>query len=247
MDKHYFCTINILYKQADCTNCKIARPSNVQPVQSIYGSSSYMEAFKNPLTPEEEKKYIALCLSGDKAARSILIEYNLRLVAHISRKYNSAVRDPEDLLSIGTIGLIKAIDSYKPDKGCKLSGYAAKCIENELLMTLRHEKKKAREVSIYDPIGTDKEGNEIVILDIIGSENVNVLDKMIQDDHLCLLPSCISSLLSSREREIICMRYGLDRQSPLTQKEVARLLGISRSYVSRIEKKALIKLRGCLD
>ena len=127
-----------------------------------------MEAFKNPLTPEEEKKYIALCLSGDKAARSILIEYNLRLVAHISRKYNSAVRDPEDLLSIGTIGLIKAIDSYKPDKGCKLSGYAAKCIENELLMTLRHEKKKAREVSIYDPIGTDKEGNEIVILDIIG-------------------------------------------------------------------------------
>ena len=204
-----------------------------------------MEAFKNPLTPEEEKKYIALCLSGDKAARSILIEYNLRLVAHISRKYNSAVRDPEDLLSIGTIGLIKAIDSYKPDKGCKLSGYAAKCIENELLMTLRHEKKKAREVSIYDPIGTDKEGNEIVILDIIGSENV--LDKMIQDDHLCLLPSCISSLLSSREREIICMRYGLDGQSPLTQKEVARMLGISRSYVSRIEKKALGKLRGCLD
>ena len=204
-----------------------------------------MEAFKNPLTPEEEKKYIALCLSGDKAARSILIEYNLRLVAHISRKYNSA--DPEDLLSIGTIGLIKAIDSYKPDKGCKLSGYAAKCIENELLMTLRHEKKKAREVSIYDPIGTDKEGNEIVILDIIGSENVNVLDKMIQDDHLCLLPSCISSLLSSREREIICMRYGLDGQSPLTQKEVARMLGISRSYVSRIEKKALGKLRGCLD
>ena len=206
-----------------------------------------MEAFKNPLTPEEEKKYIALCLSGDKAARSILIEYNLRLVAHISRKYNSAVRDPEDLLSIGTIGLIKAIDSYKPDKGCKLSGYAAKCIENELLMTLRHEKKKAREVSIYDPIGSDKEGNEIVILDIIGSENVNVLDKMIQDDHLCLLPSCISSLLSSREREIICMRYGLDGQSPLTQKEVARMLGISRSYVSRIEKKALGKLRGCLD
>ena len=205
-----------------------------------------MEAFKNPLTPEEEKKYIALCLSGDKAARSILIEYNLRLVAHISRKYNSAVRDPEDLLSIGTIGLIKAIDSYRPDKGCKLSGYAAKCIENELLMTLRHEKKKAREVSIYDPIGTDKEGNEIVILDIIGSENVNVLDKMIHD-HLCLLPSCISSLLSSREREIICMRYGLDGQSPLTQKEVARLLGISRSYVSRIEKKALGKLRGCLD
>ena len=152
-----------------------------------------------------------------------------------------------NLLSIGTIGLIKAIDSYRPDKGCKLSGYAAKCIENELLMTLRHEKKKAREVSIYDPIGTDKEGNEIVILDIIGSENVNVLDKMIQDDHLCLLPSCISSLLSSREREIICMRYGLDGQSPLTQKEVARLLGISRSYVSRIEKKALGKLRGCLD
>ena len=163
-----------------------------------------MEAFKNPLTPEEEKKYIALCLSGDKAARSILIEYNLRLVAHISRKYNSAVRDPEDLLSIGTIGLIKAIDSYKPDKGCKLSGYAAKCIENELLMTLRHEKKKAREVSIYDPIGTDKEGNEIVILDIIGSENVNVLDKMIQDDHLCLPPAYHRSSHPGRGRSYVC-------------------------------------------
>ena len=207
-----------------------------------------MEAFKNPLTPEEEKKYIALCLSGDKAARSILIEYNLRLVAHISRKYNSAVRDPEDLLSIGTIGLIKAIDSYKPDKGCKLSGYAAKCIENELLMTLRHEKKKAREVSIYDPIGTDKEGNEIVILDIIGSENVNVLDKMIQDDHLCLLPSCISSLLSSRERKRSYVCATVLTGSHLSPKRrSARMLGISRSYVSRIEKKALGKLRGCLD
>lgn len=206
-----------------------------------------MEAFKNPLTPDEEKLYISKYMSGDLSARSALIEYNLRLVAHIARKYNSAVRDTEDLISIGTIGLIKAIDSYKPDKGCRLAGYAAKCIENEMLMALRQEKKKAREVSIYEPIGTDKEGNEIVIMDIISASSACPLDKMISNDQLAALPGCISGLLTPREQRIISLRYGLTGYAPLTQKEVAGLLRISRSYVSRIEKKALSKLRGCLD
>lgn len=206
-----------------------------------------MEAFKNPLTPDEEKKYIALCAEGDNCARQVLIEYNLRLVAHIARKYNSAVRDPEDLISIGTIGLIKAIDTFKPDKGCKLSGYAAKCIENELLMALRQEKKKSREVSMYEPIGTDKEGNEIVIMDIISENSASPLDNMIHSDHLTTLPSCITKLLTEREQKIINLRYGLGSIPPMTQKEAAMLLGISRSYVSRIEKKALKKLQGCLD
>ena len=206
-----------------------------------------METFKTPLTPDEEKKYIELCAEGDRHARQTLIEYNLRLVAHIARKYNSAVRDPEDLISIGTIGLIKAIDTFKSDKGCKLSGYAAKCIENELLMTLRQEKKKSREVSLYEPIGTDKEGNEIVIMDIISEGGISPLDKMIHCDHLSALPSCIPKLLTEREQKIISLRYGLGSAPPMTQKETARLLGISRSYVSRIEKKALKKLQGCLD
>ena len=206
-----------------------------------------MEAFKNPLTPDEEKLYISKYMSGDLSARSALIEYNLRLVAHIARKYNSAVRDTEDLISIGTIGLIQAIDSYKPDKGCRLAGYAAKFIENEMLMALRQEKKKAREVSIYEPIGTDKEGNEIVIMDIISASSACPLDKMISNDQLAALPGCISGLLTPREQRIISLRYGLTGYAPLTQKEVAGLLRISRSYVSRIEKKALSKLRGCLD
>ena len=206
-----------------------------------------MEAFKNPLTPDEEKLYISRYMSGDLSARSALIEYNLRLVAHIARTYNSAVRDTEDLISIGTIGLIKAIDSYKPDKGCRLAGYAAKCIENEMLMALRQEKKKAREVSIYEPIGTDKEGNEIVIMDIISASSACPLDQIISNDQLAALPGCISGLLTPREQRIISLRYGLTGYAPLTQKEVAGLLRISRSYVSRIEKKALSKLRGCLD
>ncbi len=206
-----------------------------------------MEAFKNPLTPDEEKKYVKLCMSGCQSARNILIEYNLRLVAHICKKYHAAVREPEDLISVGTIGLIKAIDTYRPDKGCRLAGYASKCIENEILMTLRQEKKKAREVSIYDPIGIDKEGNEIVIMDIISAPTCNTLDKLITYEHLGQLPSCIYSSLSAREQKILTMRYGLDGRRCLTQKEVAHALGISRSYVSRIEKKALTKLRGCLE
>lgn len=206
-----------------------------------------MESFKPPLTPEEEKKYISLCLKGNPSARKKLIEHNLRLVAHIAKKYSMAVKDPEELLSIGTIGLIKSIDTYRPERGCRLSAYAARCIENELLMMLRQEKKKAREISIYDPIGTDKEGNEIIIMDTISAENECALNNMITYEYLNRLPGCISSVLSGRERQIIAMRYGLSGGAPLTQKEIAAKLGISRSYVSRIEKRALSKLKGCLD
>lgn len=205
-----------------------------------------METFKNPLTPDEEKQYIESYADGSSEARLALIEYNLRLVAHIAKKYASAVRDPEELISIGTIGLIKAIDTFRPDKGCRLSGYAARCIENEILMTLRQEKKKSREVSMYEPIGTDREGNEIVIMDIISEHGINALDELILSEHLDILPGCIEQALSGRERLIIRLRYGLSGSAPLTQKEVAERLHISRSYVSRIEKKALSKLRGSL-
>lgn len=208
--------------------------------------SDIVEAFKNPLTPEEEKMYIDKCLSGCKSARNVLIEYNLRLVAHIARKYGSAFREPDELLSVGTIGLIKAVDTYRPDKGCRLASYAARCIENEFLMLLRQEKKKAREVSMYEPIGTDKEGNEIVVMDILSAGVPDALDGLILSERLSLLPGCMSSLLSAREQRVIAMRYGTDGRRPLTQKEVADKLGISRSYVSRIEKKALSKLRSCL-
>lgn len=205
-----------------------------------------MKAFKNPLTPEEEKRYISACAAGDLGARSILIESNLRLVAHISRKYLSAVRDAEELISVGTIGLIKAVDTYRPDKGCRLCAYASRCIENELLMLLRQEKKKSREVSMYEPIGTDKEGNEIVIMDVIGSCGMSALDGLILSERLRALPDCMNQVLSERENLIIRLRYGIGGLPPLTQKEVARRLHISRSYVSRIEKKALHLLRNHL-
>lgn len=206
-----------------------------------------MEAFKNPLTPDKEKEYIKACQNGDTDARAVLLECNLRLVAHIARKYSSAVRDSEELISIGTIGLIKAIDTFKEDKGCRLSGYAAKCIENEILMALRQEKKKSREVSMYEPIGTDREGNEIVIMDIISAHSPNAVDALIHNEHLNALPDCIKQGLTRREQTIIGMRYGLTGCPPMTQRETAAKLGISRSYVSRIEKKALSKLHSRLE
>ena len=216
--------------------------------QQLEYGKGLMEILKQPLGRplSMAEQVITLCAANNKARR-VLIEYNLRLVAHIVKKYSSSVRDPEDLLSIGTIGLIKAIDSYKPEKGCKLAGYAAKCIENELLMNLRQEKKKSREVSMYEPIGTDKEGNEIVIMDIISTSESCPLEKLITEDHLNHLPSCMNQILTPREYHIIQMRYGILGEAPLTQKETAKILGISRSYVSRIEKRALSKLRGCLD
>lgn len=201
-----------------------------------------MQTFQKPLTPEEEQLYLKRYRDGDLAARNMLVERNLRLVAHIARKYQTAEEDMEDLISIGTIGLIKAIDSFDAGKG-KLSTYASRCIDNELLMLLRAKKKTSREVSLYEPIGTDREGNEISLLDVIEQDQVDVVDRMEVEDKLHRLTDLIADRLSDREREIIMLRYGLGSGREITQREIGHRLGISRSYVSRIEKRALEKLK----
>lgn len=205
-----------------------------------------MKTFSQPLTAKEEAEYLELLGKGSEAerrrAKEILVERNLRLVAHIAKKYQNVDEDMEDLISIGTIGLIKAIDSFDAGKG-KLSTYASRCIDNELLMLLRAKKKTSREVSLYEPIGTDREGNEIHLLDVIEQEQVDVVDKMEVEDKLSRLGDMIHEKLNDREKEIIMLRYGLPNREEATQKEIGRRLGISRSYVSRIEKKALEKLR----
>lgn len=178
-----------------------------------------------------------------KEAKETLIERNLRLVAHIVKKYQNASEDMEDLLSIGTIGLIKAVDSFDASKGSKLATYAARCIENELLMRLRAKKKTLREVSLYEPIGTDKEGNEISLLDVVEQDQVDIVEQMELAHHIQRLHSILSTTLTERELEIITKRYGLITGEEVTQREIGRELGISRSYVSRLEKKALQKLR----
>ena len=203
-----------------------------------------MKTFSQPLTAKEEAVYLERLGTGSeeerKEAKEILVEHNLRLVAHIAKKYQNVDEDMEDLISIGTIGLIKAIDSFDAGKG-KLSTYASRCIDNELLMLLRAKKKTSREVSLYDPIGTDREGNEINLLDIIEQEQVDVIDRMEVEERLGRLSGLIRERLSERERAIIMLRYGLSSEHEITQREIGRRLGISRSYVSRIEKKALEK------
>ena len=205
-----------------------------------------MDTFKHPLSQEEERHYLLLSKQGDIGARNTLVEYNLRLVAHIVKKYQTAERSTEDLISIGTIGLIKAVNTYDIDKGNRLATYASRCIENELLMRLRQERKESREISLYEPIGTDKEGNEISLMDIIKNDDENVLIDIIHNDNLSYVSKIFNKVLDKREQEIIAMRYGLGGNDEMTQKEVAKMLGISRSYVSRIEKKALLKLRSAL-
>ncbi len=206
-----------------------------------------MKTFQQPLSSEEEAAYIKRlhdenCERAEEA-KKILIERNLRLVAHIAKKYQNVDEDMEDLISIGTIGLIKAVNTFDSDKTIKLSSYASKCIENELLMMLRGRKKKAREVSLYEPIGIDKEGNEISLLDVIENEQTDVLDRMELKQNVGKLGTLLEARLTAREREIICMRYGLSGDREITQREIGSMLGISRSYVSRIEKRALGKLR----
>ena len=205
-----------------------------------------MKTFSQPLTASEEAYYLRLLKegSGEEAmrARSILIERNLRLVAHIAKKYQNVDEDMEDLISIGTIGLIKAISSFDAVRG-KLSTYASRCIDNELLMLLRSRKKTAKEVSLYDPIGTDKEGNEINLLDVIEQEQTDVTDQMELCENTGRLRILLSTVLNEREREIIYLRYGLLNGEEVTQREIGEMLHISRSYVSRIEKRALLKLR----
>lgn len=206
-----------------------------------------MKTFMQPLEKEEEEQYLYLLKHGSpkesQQAKEILITRNLRLVAHIAKKYQNTDMEAQDLISIGTIGLIKAILSYDSNKNSKLATYAAKCIDNELLMMLRNKKKLSREVSIYEPIGTDKEGNEISLLDILKQEQTDIVDEMDTQDNIGKLHAIINKCLNEREKEIILLRYGLITGKEVTQREIGELFGISRSYISRIEKKALQKLR----
>lgn len=202
-----------------------------------------MKPFLSPLTEQEEQFFLTEWSKGDVTAKEILIERNMRLVAHIAKKYQSVTEDMEELISIGTIGLIKAVNTYKLDRASRLGTYAARCIENELLMFFRSKKKTNREVSLYEPIGTDKEGNQIKLMDVVESDAPQLSDTVELNKNIALVYESIPVVLDTRERFIICKRYGLYNTKPATQREIADSLGISRSYVSRIEKKALSKLR----
>ena len=202
-----------------------------------------MKTFLSPLTWEQESECLKKMKNGDLEARNELIERNMRLVAHVAKKYQSPEDEMEDLISIGTIGLIKAVGTYKEDYGSRLATYAARCIDNELLMYFRAKKKTSREVSLYEPIGTDKEGNQIQLLDVVISEDEDIVELMEQDRKVRRLNEVIPQTLSGRELFIIINRYGLYEKKTMTPREIARKLGISRSYVSRIEKRAIEKLR----
>lgn len=202
-----------------------------------------MKTFPKPLTADEEREYLKRYREGDPAAKDVLIERNLRLVAHIVKKYQHPEEDMEDLISIGTIGLIKAVMTFDDSKGSRLATYAARCIDNELLMMLRSRKKTARDVSLYEPIGTDREGNEISLLDIMEHTAPGIVEKIDLKDNIIHLYRVLDQVLSERESQVIRMRYGLYNRKSMTQREVADILGISRSYVSRIEKNAIQKLR----
>lgn len=205
-----------------------------------------MQTFQKPLSSGEEAFYVRLLRTGNdeeaKRAKDILIERNLRLVAHVAKKYQNVDEDMEDLISIGCIGLIKAVETFDAGKG-RLATYACRCIDNELLMLLRSKKKTAREVSLFEPIGQDKEGNEIRLVDVIEQEQTDTVDLMEFKRNVRKMFLLLEECLNDREREIIRLRYGLGEVKPVTQNEIGERFGISRSYVSRIEKRALNKLR----
>ena len=209
----------------------------------LTGYISGNNTFPQPLDEKEEAKYLELLKSGDKNAKGVLIERNLRQVAHIVKKYQIPNKDIDELISIGTVGLIKAIDSFDASKGTRLATYASRCIENEILMLFRSNKKQKGETFLHDPIGVDKEGNEISLIDVLSSDKDSVVEKVESNIQIRALYAKINTALSEREGEIIRMRYGLVDGKCKTQREIASLLGISRSYVSRIEKKALKKLK----
>ena len=198
--------------------------------------------FPEPLSKEEEKEYLEKLGNGDEKARNILIEHNLRLVAHIAKKYSSTNISQDDLISIGTIGLIKGINSYDISKNFKLATYVARCIENEILMQFRNQKKTEKDISISDPIETDSEGNPLTLADIISVDD-NVIEDMDNDIKCLQLSRFVDEIKDERHRQIIILRYGLNGKEPLTQRETAQLLNISRSYVSRIEKRVLTSMR----
>ena len=202
-----------------------------------------MKTFLSPLTMEQESECLKKMKNGDLEARNELIERNMRLVAHVAKKYQSQEDEMEDLISIGTIGLIKAVETYKEDYGSRLATYAARCIDNELLMHFRAKKKTSKEVSLYEPIGTDKEGNQIHLLDIVESEEPDVVEMMERTRQIEKLLGLVPKVLQERELYIVVHRYGLFGNKAMRQREIASAVGISRSYVSRIEKKALDKLK----
>ncbi len=212
-------------------------------IKEVFVFVSYVKnnAFPQPLKKDEERRYLRLMQEGDEEARNRLIEHNLRLVAHIVKKFENTREDTEDLISIGTIGLIKAIESYSEGKGTKLATYAARCIENEILMHLRALKKVKKDVSLHDPIGTDKEGNEITLIDVLQEDTDDIADTIQTKMEKKQIYDFIH-VLDEREKEVIVGRFGLSLMEEKTQREIAKELGISRSYVSRIEKRALMKL-----
>ncbi len=203
---------------------------------------SNVNSFKKPLSLKEEQMYLERYKNGDKEAKNILIERNLRLVAHVVKKYSNQNIDTDDLISIGTIGLIKAINTYNFERGRKLSTYAAKCIDNEILMSIRSNKKHQNELMLQEPIGVDKEGNEVTLIDKLGTDDDGIFEEVNLKMQITELYSAMKEVLLDREQFIIKLRYGLCGEKSFTQKEIANMMGISRSYVSRIEKKALKKL-----
>ena len=207
----------------------------------IAGYIANNNSFPEPLDTDEENKYIQMYQSGDENAKNVLIEHNLRLVVHIAKKY-SQDKEIDELISIGTIGLIKAITTFKPDKNIRLGTYAARCIENELLMYFRAGKKISNEVFLDEPIGSDKEGNTMTFLDILSCSDNEITDGVILKSEIKQLYEIMNRVLKENELKIIQWRYGLNNETPKSQKEIASLLGISRSYVSRIEKKAIEKI-----
>ncbi len=210
------------------------------------GSVSDGSSYPKPLSPEEEQKYLELARKGDNAAKETLIRHNMRLVAHIVKKYSGAA-ETDDMISVGSIGLIKAIGTYEPGRGTRLATYTARCVENEILMLIRAGKKHKNNLSLSDPVGTDKDGNELTIMDLLFEKEDKVFGgverSLMQEKFL----TAVKELLTERETEIICMRYALAGGVPMAQREVAAKLKISRSYVSRLEKKALEKLRAGLN
>lgn len=202
-----------------------------------------MQSFPQPLSAAQETVYLRQYQNGDMHARDILIERNLRLVAHIVKKYMNSGKETDEMISVGIVGLVKSVNTYNFEKGSRLATYAARCIDNELLMLMRGDRKLSREVSLYDPIGTDKEGNEITLLSILEHEDEDIIDQLDKKQSLRKLSKILSKVLTPREYFVVIRRYGLYGHHETTQRELAEQLNISRSYVSRIEKKALEKLR----
>ena len=213
----------------------------------LYSLQLSSGSFPRPLTAKEEAYYLDRAAQGDTEARNILVERNLRLVAHIMKKYYTQTADQEDLISIGTIGLIKGISTFDPSKGARLATYAARCVENEILMHFRAQKKTSQDVSLSDYIETGNDGTALSLMDVVGEEDTDLLEKICTQEQISQVRKAVLEQLDERERQVIILRYGLSGKKPQRQREVAKNLDISRSYVSRIEKKALQKLKVALS